>query len=141
MYEPLTETFSSLSSEDVRIRLRAAAAVLGEAFLGFKPEDIGTHSLRSGAAMAMYLANVPVYTIMIVGRWSSDAFLRYIRKQVEMFSHNVSCRMLEHEHFYTTPDFRQSSSSSDPRTSGHRDSFAASTQPGRGRRAAFSLHH
>ena len=26
--------------------------------------------------MAMYLDEVPVYTIMMIGRWSSDAFLK-----------------------------------------------------------------
>jgi hypothetical protein len=40
--------------------------------------------------MAMYLGECPVYTVMLIGRWSSDAFLRYIRKQVMEFSHNVS---------------------------------------------------
>ena len=40
--------------------------------------------------MAMCLNDVPVFTIMIMGHWSSDAFLRYIRKQVEQFSHNVA---------------------------------------------------
>lgn len=140
MYDSSTSRFTHLTSDDVRMRIRAAATVLGEAKLGFKPEDVGTHSLRSGAAMAMYLAHVPVYTIMIVGRWSSDAFLRYIRKQVEMFSHNVSCRMLEHEHFFTTPDFT-SRDTSEP------DNFATTVNmggvgsQGRGRMSAsFSLH-
>jgi hypothetical protein len=140
MYDSSTSRFTHLTSDDVRMRIRAAATVLGEAKLGFKPEDVGTYSLRSGAAMAMYLAHVPVYTIMIVGRWSSNAFLRYIRKQVEMFSHNVSCRMLEHEHFFTTPDFT-SRDTSEP------DNFATTVNmggvgsQGRGRMSAsFSLH-
>jgi hypothetical protein len=30
--------------------------------------------------MVMYLAGVPVFTIMLLGFWSSDAFLWYIRK-------------------------------------------------------------
>jgi hypothetical protein len=55
--------------------LQAAAKRLGEDVLGFPHTDIGTHSIRSGAAMAMYLAEVPVFTIMLIGRWSSDAFL------------------------------------------------------------------
>ena len=38
--------------------------------------------------MDVFLGECPVYTIMLIGRWSSDAFLRYIRKQVEQFSHN-----------------------------------------------------
>ena len=44
--------------------------------------------------MEMYLAGVPVYTIMLIGRWSSDAFLRYIRKQVEQFSKHVAKQMI-----------------------------------------------
>ena len=76
------DRLAKVSSDDVRRALRAAATVLGEETLGFKPNEIGTHSIRSGAAMAMHLAEVRVYTIMIFGRWSSDAFLRYIGKQV-----------------------------------------------------------
>jgi hypothetical protein len=40
--------------------------------------------------MQMYLAEIPVYSIMLIGRWLSDAFLWYIRKQVKQFSLNVS---------------------------------------------------
>jgi hypothetical protein len=53
--------------------------------------------------MAMYLAGVPVYTIMLLGRWSSDAFLRYIRKQVKEFSAGVSSKMLTHDNFFSIP--------------------------------------
>ncbi len=44
--------------------------------------------------MAMYLGQCPVYVIMMIGRWSSDAFLVYIRKQVEQFSNGISSKML-----------------------------------------------
>jgi len=44
--------------------------------LGLDPKRIGLHSLCSLAAIAMYLNGVPVYTIMLLGCWSSDAFLR-----------------------------------------------------------------
>ena len=40
--------------------------------------------------MAMYMANVPVYTIMLIGRWCSNAFLVYLRKQVKEFTAGVS---------------------------------------------------
>jgi hypothetical protein len=43
-------------------QLRAAASRIGKDALGFSPEHIGTHSIRSGAEMAMYLAGVPVFT-------------------------------------------------------------------------------
>jgi len=34
--------------------LWAAAAVIGKSKLGFAPDEIGTHSIRAGGAMAMY---------------------------------------------------------------------------------------
>jgi hypothetical protein len=59
-------------------RIRLGAAAIGKDTLGFLPYDIGLHSARSGAAMAMYLSGTPVYTIMLLGCWSSNAFLRCI---------------------------------------------------------------
>ena len=142
MYDPDTGTFSYLTSDDLRIRLRAAVIVIGEDKLGIKAEDIGTHSVRSGSAMAMYLAHVAVYTIMMIGRWSSDAFLRYIRKQVEIFSHNVSVRMLANEHFFTTPDYNPSMSRQDPLIINNPASFSTAPSSSNGSsRAAFSMHY
>ena len=71
--------------------------------LGISPEVIGLHSCRSSAAMAMYLNHVPVYTIMLLGRWSSDAFLRYIRQQVTDFGSDVSSKMIQTPRFYHAP--------------------------------------
>jgi len=56
-------------------------------------------------AMAMYLNGVPVFTIMLIGRWKSDGVLRYIRKQVLQLSNGVSTRMLKHADYWTVPDF------------------------------------
>jgi hypothetical protein len=70
---------------------------------GIRKEEIGTHSLRAGAAMAMYLGECPVYVIMMIGRWSNDAFLSYIRKQVEQFSHKVSSKMLQFQFHWHLP--------------------------------------
>ena len=69
----------------------------------------------------MYLAGVPVFTIMLIGRWSSDAFLRYIRRQVLQFSAGVSKRMVADfaTPFYTLPDFDPEH----PRTRSHRTNF------------------
>lgn len=75
--------------------LKDTVRAMGEDVLNIKADEVGTHSLRSAAAMAMFLGGLPVYLIMLMGRWSSDAFLRYIRKQVEQFSHDVSSKMIE----------------------------------------------
>jgi hypothetical protein len=111
-----------ITSKQVLTALRAACTVVGSARLGFEPHEVGTHSLRSGAAMEMYLAGVPVYTIMLIGRWSSDAFLRYIRKQVEQFSQHVAKQMLTFRSFHTVPNIApRVVSNEDPRQRNHRD--------------------
>jgi hypothetical protein len=72
--------------------------------------------------MAMYLAGVPVFTIMLIGRWSSDAFLCYIRRQVLHFSAGVSKRMVDNqEALYTLPNF----DAKNPCTRGHRSNFCS----------------
>ena len=119
-----------VSGNDVKNALRAAATIIGKDKLGFAPSEIGTHSLRSGAAMAMYLDEVPVYSIMLLGRWSSDAFLRYIRKQVEQFSHNISHRMIRHQHFTHVPQTEQRVSRHDPRQRNHSANLQTRTNMG-----------
>ena len=88
------ERIEQHTSSELINALRDAVIEVGEDSLGFKANEVGTHSIHAGTAMQMYLGEYPVYTIMLIGRWSSDAFLRYIRKQIEHFSHNVSRRML-----------------------------------------------
>ena len=75
---------------------------MGKGALGFTKDDVGLHSIRSGGAMAMFLAGTRTIIIMRIGRWSSEAFLEYIREQVEQFTLGVSKNMLRFEHFNTT---------------------------------------
>ena len=91
----------SINSAQVLPRLRAVVESIGKAKLGFTKDEIGMHSLRSGGAMAMFLSGVPTIVIMRIGRWSSEAFLEYIREQVESFTFGVSRKMVKFEHFHT----------------------------------------
>jgi hypothetical protein len=72
---------------------------IGETKLGIKRWEIGTHLIQSGTAMAMYLAGAPIFSIMLIGRWSSTAFLKYIRKQVQEFLHGILSKMIEIQFF------------------------------------------
>ena len=63
---------------------------IGQNQLGFSKEDIGLHSIRSGGAMAIFLSGVSSIIIKRIGRWSSEAFLEYIREQIEKFTAGVS---------------------------------------------------
>ncbi len=84
----------------------------------------------------MYLAGEPVYTIMLIGRWLSDAFLRYIWKQVEQFSRDVGRKMLTHQLFWTIPDVASCVvSNKDPRQRNHQDN--AKTRRNIGRNASW----
>jgi len=102
--DPSTSAIVRFTATGLLALFRATALAMGEDELGFSPSAIGTHSNRSVAAMAMYLNGIPVYTIMLLGRWSSDAFLLYICKQVQEFSHGVSSKMINTPSFYTIPD-------------------------------------
>ena len=68
-------------------------------------DEIGTHSICSRAAMAMFLGGCPVFLIMMIGCWSSDAFLRYIHKQVKEFNHGILQKMLSHMFHRHVPNY------------------------------------
>ena len=105
-------------------KLRSARRLVIKENLGFSVNEIGAHSIRSGAAMSLFLGGVQTFSIMMIGRWSYDAFLKYIRKQVEQSTHNSSKWILEFESFFTTPNFFPMASSSDTRTRNNRNNFA-----------------
>ena len=94
------DTVTKITSDQVRAKLRAIVELIGMEELGFQKDDIGLHSIRSGGAMAMFLSGTAVIIIMRIGRWSSEAFLEYIREQIESFTAGVSQRMLEYEAFF-----------------------------------------
>ena len=50
--------------------------------LVFASKDIGTQSARSEATMEMVLDNTTAFLIMLVNRQRTDAFLKYVLKQV-----------------------------------------------------------
>jgi hypothetical protein len=90
--------------------LRTACKILGgKDRFGFSPHEIGSKSIRSGAAMAFFLADVSVAKIMILGWWASDAFLDYIRPQVLEWTSHMS------RHMAASDDFTDLSTDMHPR--------------------------
>ena len=73
-----------ISSLQVMQLLRSSCqAHDGENKYGIRASELGTRSIRSGAAMALALqGNTSDHKIMMLGRWKSTAFLHYIRPQV-----------------------------------------------------------
>ena len=108
-----------VTSKQVCTAIQVAVIAIGENVLNIKADDVGTHSLRSAAAMAMFLGGLPVYLIMLMGRWSSNAFLKYIRKQIEQFSHEVSTKMIENMFHRYIPSISTSTTDRNPRQRNH----------------------
>ena len=79
--------------------LRSGTLSFGEKRLVFSHKEVGTHSIRSGFAMELYLAKVYPETIMIVGLWVSSAFLRYISIQVSDIGKGISTLMTTNHAF------------------------------------------
>jgi hypothetical protein len=90
-----------ISSKEVLKQLRVAATEVGEKKLGFPVDRIGTHSIRAGAAMAMFLAGVPCETIQLIGRWRSRTFMKYLRIQVTASTRGVTTKMTSLDSFFT----------------------------------------
>ena len=64
-----------IKSKDVMSLIRLNVALIGEATLGFGPDDVDTQSIRSSFAMFLYLKRVGDSRIMLQGRWKSLAFM------------------------------------------------------------------
>ena len=141
-YNMITDQTEYITSDQILKSLRWAVDELGEDILGYTSAEIGCHSIRSGAAMSMYLQKIAVFTIMLQGRWCSDAFLRYIRRQVKEFSQGVSEAMIAPETyaFFTVPDTTIGFNDQDPRIPNNSDSLTSS-QNGRSASSALTRHH
>ena len=58
---------ADVTNTKISTLVKATVVDIGVDILGFGQDDVNTHSNQAAAAMVMYLANVPVYTIMLVG--------------------------------------------------------------------------
>jgi hypothetical protein len=95
-----------LASGFLRSQLRHACTVLGgKKEFGYSAQEIGTKSIRSGAAMGLFLMNHSSERIMLMGRWLSQAFLVYIRPQVIEWTNNMSSDMIRHDSFTDASGF------------------------------------
>jgi hypothetical protein len=149
---PTPLRLSYISQKSTNTLLRLTCRLQPPQHFGYLPTNVGSHSLRSGAAMALFLANEPVHKIMILGRWSSDAFLAYIRPQVQEWTSGMSISMSSIQNFHLahtaiTPN-HNIRHRDDPTVQGHHDAFHGPSlhpfhgpNPGHGRPARLHLFH
>jgi len=70
-------------SQDIVRAVQEAIPVTSQHSRRFDMARIGSHSLRAGGAMAMYLNNFSAIQIQRAGRWTSTTFLDYIHGQLD----------------------------------------------------------
>jgi hypothetical protein len=88
-----------VTSKIIKSALCNSIMAAGKTKLHIHCHEVGTHSIRAGTAIAMYLKGVPVFAIMMSGQWWRTAFMKYIRKQIKELTINVSKNMLTMQHF------------------------------------------
>ena len=84
-----------VNSTDISRSLKAAAKAVGlfQAPFMYQPEDVSSHSLRAGGAMALHCNGCTSHTIQIQGRLRSQTFMMYIHEQISSFAQGLSLKM------------------------------------------------
>ena len=101
----ITRFHFEITSDLILGTLRAVVDDLGPGILGYTKDEIGTHSLCSGCVMALHLAGILVYMMMLIGHWSSEAFMVHIQRQVKELATHVSAKMIQQEPFNIIPAY------------------------------------
>jgi hypothetical protein len=140
-FHPQKKCLVCITSAQTRAFLKWTVAQMGAKSLGIQINRVGTHSVRTSCAMLLYMAKVRTAAIMLLGRWKSDAFLLYLRRQVKEFTQGLSEAMASQPLMFHTdatatepilsPAFSQATHD-DPMTR-HPNSLASSTTRFNGR--------
>jgi hypothetical protein len=70
---------------------------------GLKHSDISARSLSAGGAMALICGRIDHNTIRMLGRWNSDAMLRYLHLQAKPLMRQFAVTMFNHGTYYFLP--------------------------------------
>jgi hypothetical protein len=78
----LTNRRTAVKPKDVTDTLRHAMQI-NVHHTGIQATDISARSLRAGGAMAMFFGKIDMNNIRLMGRWYSDAMMRYLHGQAQ----------------------------------------------------------
>jgi hypothetical protein len=93
----------AIQAKDVTDVLRLAAGSLRRE-TGLSPEEISARSIRAGGAMALLCGKIDHDTIKLLGRWHSDAMMRYLHVQAEPIMRNFAKTMFNNGTYTFLPD-------------------------------------
>lgn len=82
-----------VKAAEVRACVQVGAVGDGLPARGYDLDRIGSHSLRSGGATHLKLCGCDELTIMKLGRWSSNTYLRYIQTQIGDIACGLATKM------------------------------------------------
>ena len=82
-----------VTAAEVRACVQQGAVGDGLPACGYDLDRIGSHSLRSGGATHLKLCGCDELTIMKLGRWSSNTYLRYIQTQIGELTKGLATKM------------------------------------------------
>ena len=84
-----------ITDKDINKAVKKGAKGIGlfKKKIGYVPNDVSSHSLRAGGAMAMHLKGASPPEIRLQGRWNSDTFTTYVHEQISAFSAGLSEKM------------------------------------------------
>lgn len=82
-----------VNAAEVRAAVHCGAVGDGLPARGYDLDRIGSHSLRSGGATHLKLCGCDELTIMKLGRWSSNTYLRYIQTQIGELNRGLATKM------------------------------------------------
>ena len=63
--------------------LKSAVKEIGKEHLSIKADTICTHSIIISLFMFLYINKIDIPTIMLMGRWKSNFFMKYLQTQVK----------------------------------------------------------
>lgn len=79
-----------VTANDIRAAVRQSVELDHLEAQGYDASRIGSHSLRSGGAIALRLAGYDSDMIKKLGRWSSNTYLIYIQSQIAQLTAGVA---------------------------------------------------
>jgi hypothetical protein len=82
----LNNQVSHITSKIVKHTLQDAVVVMGETNLASKNMRLEHTPYNQGQQWQYTWGGVPVFAIMMIGQWGSNAFMKYIQKQIEEFT-------------------------------------------------------
>jgi hypothetical protein len=88
------------SANDIRTAIRIGAVGDNLEAMGYTISKIGSHSLRSGAAVHLKLAGYDDDMVKKLGRWSGNTYLRYIQSQIGQLTTGVAANMARFLRFH-----------------------------------------